>query len=149
MNTHQKKTQEDAPGVTLHPIGHVETTARNLPRHWSVSQVEGFLVLRPEYAPGLRGIEPGARIVVLFHFHLSRPFEPGLLAQSSHGIANRGVFSICSPRRPNPIGLSVLEVLEVDDCRVRVRGLDMLDGTPVLDIKPHVTVPDEGARLSE
>ena len=53
-----------------------------------------------------------------------------------------GVFSICSPRRPNPIGLSVLEVLARDQNVLRVRGMDMLDGTPILDIKPFVVKED-------
>jgi len=143
MNADHEEAQGAASGVTLHPIGHVETEARSVPRHWSLSNVEGVLVLRPEYAPGLKGIEPGARIVVLFHFHQSRPFESGRLRQSAHGFSNRGVFSICSPSRPNPIGLSVLEVLEVDANRVRVRGLDMFDGTPILDIKPHVVSKED------
>lgn len=143
MNEHHKDTQAHAPGVTLHPIGHVETAAQSLPRHWSLSDVEGTLVLRPEYAPGLKGLEPGKRIVVLFHFHRSKPFDADRLRQTAHGFVDRGVFSICSPVRPNPIGLSVLEILEMDGSRVRVRGLDMLDGTPILDIKPHIEGPED------
>ena len=129
-----------ADAVVLHPIGVVETDAEKLPRHWSLSDVEGALVLKPEFVPGLRDIAPGQRIVVLFHFDRSPPFEPGLLVQTPHHMdgESRGVFSICSPRRPNPIGLSVVEVLAVEGGRIRVRGLDMMDGTPILDIKPHV-----------
>ncbi len=133
-------TADAAEAVVLHAIGAVETDAEELPRHWSVSDIEGWLVLRPEFAPGLRDIVPGQRIVVLFHFDRSPAFEPDLLIQTPHHMdgESRGVFSICSPRRPNPIGFSVVEVLAVEGGRVRVRGLDMMDGTPILDIKPYI-----------
>jgi len=121
------------------PIGTVHTAARNLPRHWSVSHVEGTLEILPEYTEGLSDISTGQRIVVLFHFHKSPPFMPQLLKQTPpHRDKALGVFSICSPRRPNAIGLSVLEVISKDGNRIRVRGLDMIDGTPILDIKPHI-----------
>ena len=121
------------------PIGTVHTAARNLPRHWTVSHVEGTLEILPEYTAGLSDISAGQRIVVLFHFHKSPPFIPELLKQTPpHRNKALGVFSICSPRRPNAIGLSVLEVISKDGNRIRVRGLDMIDGTPILDIKPHI-----------
>jgi tRNA-Thr(GGU) m(6)t(6)A37 methyltransferase TsaA len=125
--------------VSMKPIGHVSTEAREVPRHWSISEVEGSLILNGEYGEGLDGIEAGGRIVVLFHFHKSPSFTPDLIKQTPpHRDSPRGVFSICSPRRPNPIGLSVLEVLDVQENVVKVRGLDMFDGTPILDIKPHI-----------
>jgi len=125
--------------VNFTPIGTVHTTVRNLPRHWSVSHVEGTLKILPEYAEGLSDISAGQRIVVLFYFHKSPPFIPELLKQTPpHRDTALGVFSICSPRRPNAIGLSVLEVISKDGNRIRVRGLDMIDGTPILDIKPHI-----------
>ena len=75
--------------------------------------------------------------MVLFLFDRSPPFRSDLLTQETrHSREIKGVFSICSPRRPNPIGLSVVTVLAVEGGRLKVRGLDMLDGTPILDIKP-------------
>ncbi|MGD9383146.1 MAG: tRNA (N6-threonylcarbamoyladenosine(37)-N6)-methyltransferase TrmO [Desulfobacterales bacterium] len=125
--------------INFTSIGTVHTTARNLPRHWSVSDVEGTLKILPEYTAGLSDINSGQRIVVLFHFHKSPPFIPELLKQTPpHRNKALGVFSICSPRRPNAIGLSVLEVISKDVNRIRVRGLDIIDGTPILDIKPHI-----------
>ena len=110
------------------PIGTVHTAAHNLPRHWSVSHVEGILEILPEYTAGLSDITADQRIVVLFHFHKSPPFIPELLKQTPpHRNKALGVFS-----------LSVLEVLSKDVNRIRVRGLDMIDGTPILDIKPHI-----------
>ena len=125
------------PKVTLEPIGYVRHQAAEVPRHWTVSDLEGELELLPFYEAGLADISPGDRIVVLFVFDRSAPFTPDLLKQETrHSKQIKGVFSICSPKRPNPIGLSVLDVLAVDGCRVRVRGLDMFDSTPILDIKP-------------
>ena len=125
--------------IELRPIGFVRTDAEELPRHWSVSEVEGTLVIDEEYSEGLRDIEPGQRIVVIFHFHKSPRFSPEYLRQTSGQDGREaGVFSLCSPIRPNPVGMSVLEVLGVRDANVDVRRLDALDGTPILDIKPHI-----------
>ena len=125
--------------IELRPIGFVRTDAEVLPRHWSVSEVEGTLVIDEEYLEGLRGIGPGQRIVVIFHFHRSPRFSPEYLRQTSGQDGREaGVFSLCSPIRPNPVGMSVLEVLGVRGADVEVRRLDALDGTPILDIKPHI-----------
>ena len=127
--------------IELRPIGFVRTEAQELPRHWSVSDVEGTLVIDEEYSQGLRGIEVGQRLVVIFHFHRSTGFSPELLRQTSGQTGKEtGVFDTCSPLRPNPIGMSVLEVLGVRARASTVERLDMLDGTPVLDIKPHVDI---------
>lgn len=125
--------------VRLEPIGTAHTDAVNIPRHWTLSDVEGTLVIDPAYTEGLSDIKAGQQIVVLFHFHKSVPFSPNLLKQTPpHGNQALGVFSICSPRRPNPIGLSVLTVLARSENVLHVRGLDMIDGTPILDIKPFI-----------
>ena len=125
--------------IELRPIGFVRTDAEELPRHWSVSEVEGTLVIDEEYSEGLRDVRPGQRIVAIFHFHRSPGFSPEYLRQTSGQDGREaGVFSLCSPIRPNPVGMSVLEVLGVRDANVDVRGLDALDGTPILDIKPHI-----------
>lgn len=125
--------------VTLRPIGVVRTAAQNIPRHWSVSREEGTLVIDPQYLPGLRDIKPGDLLVVIFHFHLSPAFNSrNLITKPPHLQEERGVFSTCAPTRPNPLGLSVVQVLQVDGNRLQVQGIDMLDGTPILDLKPYV-----------
>ena len=141
--TATRPSAERTRSVVLHPIGVVRTEAVTLPRHWSVSEVEGTLEISPEYARGIEGITAGKRIVVLFHFDRSPAFTTDRLVQAPPHREGRefGVFDICSPVRPNPIGMSVVEVLKVDGRRIAVRGLDMLDGTPILDIKPHVEPP--------
>ncbi len=121
------------------PIGYIRTKAETVPRHWSVSDVEGEIVIEPEYKLGLRDIKPGDKIVVIFVFHKSPSFTSEKLIQKPpHLNETKGVFSTCSPHRPNPIGLSVVEVLDVKDNVIKVKRIDMFDGTPVLDVKPYV-----------
>ena len=128
---------DDSLDVTLNAIGWVRHDAADIPRHWTVSDLEGDLDIRPDLAAGLADIAAGQKIMVIFLFDRSPPFsEDELTQETRQSKAIKGVFSICSPRRPNPIGLSVVEVLSKEGCRLRVRGLDMFDGTPILDIKP-------------
>jgi tRNA-Thr(GGU) m(6)t(6)A37 methyltransferase TsaA len=125
---------------TFNSIGTVHNKNETTPKHWTESDLEGELELMPRYREGLSDIRPGQQIAVLFCFHHSPEFDDGYLTQKQRGTGPvKGVFSLCSPIRPNPIGHTVLEVLSVDGCRIRVKGLDMLDGTPILDIKPHIT----------
>lgn len=125
--------------IELRPIGFVHTVAEEVPRHWSVSDTEGTLIVNEKYLEGLEDLELGQRIVVIFNFHRSPEFSPRFLRQTPpHSDKEVGVFSTCSPIRPNPIGMSVLEVLEVKGATIRVKRLDMLEGTPILDIKPHI-----------
>ncbi|MBW1952331.1 MAG: tRNA (N6-threonylcarbamoyladenosine(37)-N6)-methyltransferase TrmO [Deltaproteobacteria bacterium] len=125
--------------INFKPIGYVRTASQTIPRHWTVSEVTGTLEIDPQYQQGLKDIKPGQRILVIFHFHKSPMFTPQFLTQSPpHRQERLGVFSICSSIRPNPIGLSRVEVLGIEGHVIQVKGLDMLDGTPILDIKPHI-----------
>jgi len=123
--------------LEFEPIGFVTTAVEKVPRHWTVSETEGEIIINEEYTSGLKDIKPGQRIIVLFYFHQSPQFTPEFLVQTPpHRNEQLGVFSICSPVRPNPIGMSVVKVLGVEGRTIRIKGLDMLDGTPVLDLKP-------------
>ena len=123
--------------IEFEPIGFVKTGVRKVPRHWTVSEAEGAIIINEEYAEGLKDLKAGQRIAVLFYFHQSPQFTQEFLVQTPpHRIEQLGVFSICSPIRPNPIGMSVVEVLGVEGRVIHIKGLDMQDGTPVLDIKP-------------
>jgi tRNA-Thr(GGU) m(6)t(6)A37 methyltransferase TsaA len=126
--------------IEMKAIGTIHTREKNIPRHWTLSDVEGTLVIDETYLGGLRDIHAGERIVVLFYFHKSPDFAPNYLCQTPpQGQKPMGVFSICSPVRPNPIGMSIVQVVDIQGNVLQVRGLDMVDGTPVLDIKPLVT----------
>jgi tRNA (adenine37-N6)-methyltransferase len=125
--------------IELKPIGFLRTDEVNIPRHWTVSEVEGTLNIDEQYVGGCKDIKAGQRIVVLFYFHQNPEFTPASLSQTPpHRSEKTGVFSICSPLRPNPIGMSVLDVLGVENNVIYTRGVDMMDGTPILDIKPFV-----------
>ena len=125
--------------IEMTPIGIVKTDASVIPRHCSYSDIKGTLIIDEQYREGLKGITPGDRIVVIFYFHKSKHFAPEYLTQHPQGNVSRGkrgVFDICSPIRPNPIGMSIVTVIDIKDTVISVKGLDMLNGTPILDIKP-------------
>jgi tRNA-Thr(GGU) m(6)t(6)A37 methyltransferase TsaA len=106
---------------------------------------EGVLELRPELEPGLQDIEGFSHLYVIWVFHQSRDYE--LTARPPSDDRPHGVFATRSPRRPNPLALSVVELVGREGPRLRVRGVDMLDGTPFLDIKPYLSsVPKETLR---
>jgi tRNA (adenine37-N6)-methyltransferase len=106
---------------------------------------EGVLELRPELEAGLADIEGFSHLFVIWVFDRSQGYE--LLAQPPTADRPHGVFTTRSPRRPNPIGLTVVELLGRDGPRLRVRGVDMLDGTPILDIKPYLSsIPEDRLR---
>ncbi|HKO16540.1 MAG TPA: tRNA (N6-threonylcarbamoyladenosine(37)-N6)-methyltransferase TrmO [Gemmatimonadaceae bacterium] len=106
---------------------------------------EGVLEIRGDLEPGLADIEGFSHLFVLWHFHRVTDFE--LVARPPADDRPHGVFATRSPRRPNPIGLTVVELLGRDGPRLRVRGVDMLDGTPILDIKPYLSsIPMERLR---
>ena len=135
--------------IEMEPIGFVHTDATRVPRHWTVSDLEGTLVIDGRYVDGLTDIKPKQRLVVIFHFHRSPDFDASHLKQTPpHRKKPLGVFSICSPVRPNPIGMSVLEVVEINRNIIKVKGLDMLDGTPILDIKPCIVDKDDCPSLA-
>ncbi|AHY47930.1 hypothetical protein RradSPS_2647 [Rubrobacter radiotolerans] len=124
--------------IELYPIGYVRTAPGKVPRSWRTSELEGEVVLDGAYAEGLANVEAGQRLLVVFNFHESEPFSEDLLTQTPRSADGepRGVFSTLSPRRPNPLGVSIVTVLAREGTTLRVRGLDMRDGTPVLDLKP-------------
>jgi tRNA (adenine37-N6)-methyltransferase len=106
---------------------------------------EGALNILPEFAAGLGGIEGYSHLYVLWVFDRSEGFDLTVTPPSDH--RPHGLFSTHSPRRPNPIGLTVVELLRREGDSLHVRGVDMLDGTPILDIKPYLSsIPAEKLR---
>jgi tRNA-Thr(GGU) m(6)t(6)A37 methyltransferase TsaA len=134
---------------TIRPIGFVESPYREqseIPKGLGAKhEAEGWLVLYPEFAPGLADIEGFSHLYVLWVFHKAQGYS--LLSTPPSDDRPHGVFATRSPHRPNPIGLTVVQLLGREENRLRVRGLDMLDGTPILDIKPYLSsVPQEQLR---
>ena len=126
----------DRPELTI--IGLVSSDIHSLgeaPKGYDESDRTGYLEIFPEFRQGLEGIEAGQTIMVLFWLHQSARDILKVHPRGKKENPLRGVFSTRSPVRPNPIGVSELRVLHIDGTRLRVRGLDVLDQTPIIDIK--------------
>lgn len=102
----------------------------------AAGKIEGEVEVYPEFVDGLCDLEGFSHIVLIYHFHLAK--EAKLLQKPFMDTKEHGVFSIRSPSRPNPIGISVVKLCEAHENRLKVRGIDIVDGTPLLDIKPYV-----------
>jgi tRNA-Thr(GGU) m(6)t(6)A37 methyltransferase TsaA len=108
-------------------------------------EAEGVLEVQPQLELGLTDIEGFSHLIVLWVFDRAEGFD--LLGTPPSDNRPHGVFATRSPRRPNPIALTIVELLRRDGSRLHVRGVDMLDGTPLLDIKPYLSnVPPEKLR---
>ena len=132
--------------VTMDPIGTVRspyTETSQIPKGMgAVHQAEGVLEVLPIFEPGLTDIEGFSHLYVLWVFDRVTGYD--LMASPPSDTRSHGVFATRSPRRPNPIGLTVVKLLRRDGPRLHVCGVDMLDGTPILDIKPYLSsVPIE------
>jgi tRNA (adenine37-N6)-methyltransferase len=131
------------------PIGQVKSpyqSTKQIPKGFGVKhEAEGILEILPPFEAGLTDIEGFSHLIVLWVFDRSDGFE--LLGTPPIDDRPHGVFATRSPRRPNPIGLTVVELLRREQTSLRVRGIDMLDGTPILDLKPYLSsIPPETLR---
>jgi tRNA (adenine37-N6)-methyltransferase len=125
----------------MEPIGFVRspyTESAQIPKGLGAAHdAEGVLEIMPKYEPGLEDVEGFSHLYVLWVFDRVDGYD--LMAYPPSDNQPHGVFATRSPRRPNPIGLSVVALLRRDGCRLTVRGVDMLDRTPILDIKPYLS----------
>jgi len=134
---------------TPKPIGFVRShykNTREIPKGLGAKhEAEGVLEILPEFELGFTDIEGFSHLIILWEFDRSQAVE--LLGTPPSDDRPHGVFATRSPRRPNPSGVTVVELLRREGPRLHVRGLDMLDGTPILDIKPYLSnVPPERLR---
>jgi tRNA (adenine37-N6)-methyltransferase len=134
---------------TFRPIGYVSSPYQNtqqIPKGLGAKhEAQGVLEIAPEFEAGLTDIEGFSHLIVVWVFDRTEGFE--LLGTPPCDDRAHGVFATRSPRRPNPIGLSVVELLQREGTALHVRGVDMLDRTPILDIKPYLSsVPSESLR---
>jgi tRNA-Thr(GGU) m(6)t(6)A37 methyltransferase TsaA len=129
-------------GTVRSPYG----DAREVPKGLGTKHsAEGVLEINPELELGLTDIEGFSHLFVIWAFDRSEGVE--LIGRPPSDQRPHGVFAMRSPKRPNPIGLTVVELVRRDGSRLHVRGVDMLDQTPILDIKPYLSgVPQEQLR---
>ncbi|MBV5318453.1 MAG: tRNA (N6-threonylcarbamoyladenosine(37)-N6)-methyltransferase TrmO [Desulfobulbaceae bacterium] len=116
------------------------TTLTDAPKNFDISERVGTLEIFPAYQAGLEGIVAGQTIVVLFWLHQSSRDILKVYPRGDRSRGLRGVFATRSPVRPNPIAISELKVLAIDGNRLEVAGLDILDGTPIIDIKKKLSL---------
>jgi len=124
----------------VRPIGWVQSPIKSreqAPKQGRPAGVEAELVMEESVAPALDGIEAGDKLFVLCWFHMAEREVLTVHPRGNPGIPKRGVFATRSPDRPNPIGMCLVDVLSVEGRTLKVRGLDALDGTPVVDLKPY------------
>lgn len=134
---------------SLRPIGYVRSPYRDtaaIPKGLGAEHhAEGVIEIAAEFDAGLADIEGFSHLYVIWIFDRVEGYD--LTAMPPSDDRPHGVFSTRSPRRPNPIGLTVVRLLAREGCTLRVSGIDMLDGTPILDIKPYLSnVPAEEMR---
>jgi tRNA (adenine37-N6)-methyltransferase len=134
---------------TPQPIGFVSSPYKDtgeIPKGLGAKhEVDGMLKILPEFELGLTDIEGFSHLIVIWAFDRSQGFD--LLGTPPSDNRPHGVFATRSPRRPNPIGLTTVELLRREGRLLHVRGVDMLDGTPILDIKPYLSsIPPEKLR---
>ena len=135
--------------ITFQPIGIIRSPFRepeDMPIQTSGAEgVEGTVELDPQYTAGLKDLEGFSHILLIYHFHRSKGFS--LKVKPFLDDAVRGVFSTRAPRRPNSIGFSVVRLNAVAGSVLTIQDVDVLDGTPLLDIKPYV--PQFDAKSAE
>jgi tRNA-Thr(GGU) m(6)t(6)A37 methyltransferase TsaA len=125
--------------LQIEPIGVVESTVKEpVDENWGA--VTSRIVLKPEYGPGLLGLGDFSHVIVLTYLHKAS-FDPAChLRRRPRGLAcmpEVGIFSQRAKDRPNPLGITAVELVAVGEQEITVRGLDAIDGTPVIDIKPY------------
>lgn len=130
------RQQAESGPITFRPIGFVENGLPLGTKGDTLREAESRIVLDQEFVPGLQDLEKEERILIVFFFHGSHDWEPTQYPRGDRSRPKRGVFALRSPRRPNGIGVTEVDLLAIDENVLRVRGLDAVDGTPVLDLKP-------------
>jgi len=126
--------------VSYAPIGTIRSpfkTARGTPiQSMGARGVRGYIELREEFLEGIKDLDGFSHLILIYHFHLSDGFD--LEVKPFLDTVYRGVFATRAPKRPNSIGISVVRLIEIQGTHLIIEDVDILDGTPLLDIKPYV-----------
>jgi len=126
--------------IIVKPIGIIHTPFKE-PKGTPIQptgarDIEGTVEVFPDYADGLRDLDGFSHLYLLFYCHLSK--EHSLLVKPFLDDSLHGVFATRSPSRPNPIGMSIVRLTKIERNLLQIRDVDMVDGTPLLDIKPYI-----------
>jgi tRNA-Thr(GGU) m(6)t(6)A37 methyltransferase TsaA len=135
--------------IMLSPIGYVHNSATaDTPASELQNQVSE-IVLDKKFQDGLMDLDKNDLVTVIFYFHLVDGYRLRLHPRGDQTRPITGVFNTRSQFRPNPIGVTVVRLKSVEGNKLVIEGLDAVDGTPILDIKPHVLTFDEGIRTDD
>jgi len=130
--------------IIYKPIGLIRTPFKELSlvpmQSIKARNIDGYIEIYPEYAEGLKDLEGFSHLIILFHMHKVKDFS--LIVKPEISSEMRGVFSTRSPKRPNPIGFTVVKLIKIESLIISIRGVDMLDSTPLIDIKPYIPESD-------
>jgi len=130
--------------IEYRPIGIIHSphkTPQGSPIQPSAAEgIGGHIEIFPEFAVGLEDLADFSHIFIIYHFHLSKKFS--LKVKPFLDDNQRGLFATRAPSRPNPIGISVVRLVEINERTLRIQNIDVVDSTPLLDIKPYVPAFD-------
>ncbi len=136
--------------ITIKPIGIIKTPFNDLKgmpiQPSGAADVKGTIIINREYEQGLSDLEGFSHIILLYHFHQSKGYN--LMVTPFMDDQKRGLFSTRAPRRPNSIGLSIVRLISRKGNTLQIKGIDMLNNTPLIDIKPYVPRFDERKAIS-
>jgi tRNA-Thr(GGU) m(6)t(6)A37 methyltransferase TsaA len=137
---------EKTPSVEFKIIGYIRTPyseKKGIPIQSTYSRTEGHIEIFSEYVKGLEDLEEFSHLYLIYHLHKSEGVKLKVVPFLDE--KSRGVFSTRAPLRPNPIGISIVELISINHSKniIKIRGVDMLDSTPLLDIKPYVPLFDQ------
>ena len=126
--------------IVYQPIGTIHSpfqTIQGMPiQPAGAKGVQGTVEINPEYVDGLQDLEGFSHIILIYHFHLARGYLLKVKPFMDENL--RGVFATRAPKRPNPIGISVVKLVRVEGTILHIEDIDIVDGTPLLDIKPYI-----------
>jgi len=126
--------------ITYTPIGIIHSPFKE-PRGTPIQPpgargIPGSVELFPEYVEGLKDLDGFSHIILIYHFHLAK--RPSLLMKPFMDDQPHGIFAIRAPSRPNPIGISVVRLVRIENNVLHIEDVDIIDGTPLLDVKPYI-----------
>ncbi len=135
----------DNNSIQYHPIGVIHSPYQSLVgmpiQPSGADGVRGKIILDSQFVSGLQDLEGFSHLILIYHFHRSP--DPSLVVQPFLDEVPHGVFATRAPRRPNPIGFSVVRLISVQSNIIEIENVDILDGTPLLDIKPYIPGIDQ------
>lgn len=135
----------DNNSIQYHPIGVIHSPYQSLVgmpiQPSGADGVRGKIILDSQFVSGLQDLEGFSHLILIYHFHRSP--DPSLVVQPFLDEVPHGVFATRAPRRPNPIGFSVVRLISVQSNIIKIENVDILDGTPLLDIKPYIPGIDQ------